>query len=188
MEETQAVAEQLDMLPEAKVDPAEDPDRRYTTPETIHWCMERACISRFDLDVAADAESHWAPRWYDVKQDGLQQPWSGRVWCNPPYSDIEPWVKKAWEEAKHCEVIAMLLPATRCEQPWWQAHVEPFRDGMAALNRRLVLDDERHSLMAPELTTHFLPGRIPFGHPGNPKAVGVGSPPFGCVLLVFSNR
>ena len=35
------------------------------------------------------------------------------------------------------------------------------------------------------LTTHFLPGRTRFGHPGNPEGVGVGSPPFGCVLLVW---
>lgn len=36
--------------------------------------------------------------------------------------------------------------------------------------------------------THHLPGRVKFGHPGNREAVNVGSPKFGCVLLVWRPR
>lgn len=159
-----------DMFPEAKVDPAADADRRYTTRETMALCMRLAGVDSWDLDVAADEESHWAPRWFGIEQDGLKQPWHGRVWCNPPYSDIAPWVRKANFEAHgHAEVVAMLLPCNRTEQAWWQQEVEPFRD----------------SRSPGVLRTRFLPGRIAFGHPGNPDAKGVGSPPFGCVLLVW---
>jgi len=159
------------MFPEAKVDPGFDLDRRYTTRETMDLCMRLAGVDAFDLDVAADEESHWGRGWYTIAEDGLSQPWTGRVWCNPPYSDIGPWVRKAWFAWEHegAQVIAMLLPATRTEQPWWTSHVEPFRD-----------DPRRW-----HLRTHFLPTRIKFGHPGNRDAVGVGSPPFGCVLLVW---
>lgn len=160
-----------DMFPEMRVDPGFDQDRRYTTRETMDLCMRLAGVTEWDLDVAADDESHWAPEWYDVQRDGLQdeQRWFGRVWCNPPYSDIEPWVAKALREIDDCDVIAMLLPANRTEQPWWQKMVEPLRDGRSS----------------GRLRTHFLPTRIRFGHPGNKDAVGVGSPPFGCVLLVW---
>lgn len=168
------------MFPEARVDPGLDLDRRYTTRETMDLCMRIAGVDGWDLDVAADEESHWAPRWYDVHQDGLKQPWRGRVWCNPPFSDVAPWVTKAWGEMQYPAIahrIAMLLPCNRTEQPWWQQFVERRRDG-----RNYVQDINGEQVL---LDTHFLPGRIPFGHPGNREAVGVGSPPFGCVLLVW---
>lgn len=179
-----------DMFPEAQVIPA-DPDRRYTTRSTIEWCCAVAgwpgtsslTHFPFDLDAAGDLESHWAFRWFCAPGsspaeaaaaagiDGLAHEWHGLVWCNPPYSHIEPWVRKAIAEveARRCTVL-MLLPGNRTEQPWWQEHVEPARDGRQ---------------VAFTLETHFVPGRVAFGHPGNPSAVGTGSPPFTCVLLVF---
>ncbi len=150
-----------------------DLDSRYTLRPTLEWCMKAAGVDAFDLDVAACEEAHCAPRYYTAKDDGLAQPWGGRVWCNPPYSDIAPWVAKAWEEmlAGRCELVAMLLPATRTEQPWWQEHVEPYREGW--------------TLNGVGVRSRFLPGRQSFGIPGNPLGVGVGSPPFGVVLLIW---
>lgn len=143
-------------------------DERYTTRETMAWCLERAGVDGFDLDVAACEESHHAPRWYSKVDNGLLQPWFGRVWCNPPYSDIEPWAKRAWEQLTSCAVIAMLVPATRTEQPWWHSHIEPRRDR-----------DE-------QLRSFFLPGRTEFARPGSGGVAQSGSP-FGCVLLVWRN-
>lgn len=158
------------MFPEARVFPADDNDRRYTTHDTIDLCRRLVGVEKFDLDVAADEESHHADIWYSIDIDGLHQRWRGAVWCNPPYSDIEPWVRRAFfaQEHEHA-TVAMLLPCNRTEQPWWQTLIEPVRDGRGQSR----------------LETHFLPGRIKFGHPGNRDAVGVGSPPFGCVLLIW---
>lgn len=153
-----------------KVSTPADLDERYTTRETLDWCKRTAGVDAFDMDAAACDEAHCAPKWYSIREDGLKHPWNGRVWCNPPFSDIGPWVRKAWREQKRCEVISMLLPATRTEQPWWQEHVEPYRD-------------QSHTTRF--LKTYFLPGRTKFGFPGNREAVGVGSPPFTCVLLVW---
>jgi len=156
-----------------------EPDERYTTRETMAWCASKAGVAMWDLDVAACEESHKADVFYSVETDGLAHPWFGRVWCNPPFSDIGPWVEKAWREMASSPgptVIAMLIPASRTEQPWWQGHVERSRDGFM---------DEIWPQLPARLTTHFLPGRTRFGHPGNPEGVGVGSPPFGCVLLVW---
>lgn len=171
-----------DMFPETApaVSPDEAFDERYTTRETLAWCAARAGVNRFDLDVAACSESHWASLWYGKRENGLHKPWFGDVWCNPPYSDLAPWVTKAWAE---CAVavgpegpsllssIAMLIPATRTEQGWWQRDVEPHRDG----------GELRHGLA---LRTHFLPGRTAFARPGSGDA-GQSGAPFGCVLLVW---
>lgn len=162
-----------DLFPETRVDPTIDGDQRFTTRETDAWCRKVAGVEQWDLDVAACEESHLAPKFYTKADDGLALTWFGNVWCNPPFSDIEPWVVRARlaiQTPLGPSLIAMLLPASRTEQLWWQTLVEPVRDGKS---RRMLL------------TTHFLPGRTRFGHPGNPEGVGVGSPPFGCVLLVW---
>jgi hypothetical protein len=158
-------------LPGLLPEPSDDPDSRFTLRHTLDWCKRAAGVEEFDLDVAACEEAHVCPRFYTIRDDGLALPWFGRVWCNPSFSAIEPWVIKAWDEwnTGHCVRIAMLLPANRTEQPWWHVHVETWRD---------------RSTLTP-LRTHFLPGRQSFGRPGNPLGVGVGSPEFGCVLLVW---
>lgn len=185
VEARMSAAEQLLMpgMPAPTV-PDNEEDKRYTLPWTLDWCRRTAGVEAFDLDVAADDEAHVCERYYTVRENGLTQPWTGRVWCNPPYSDIGPWVRRAWQVVRATavgvgwpvEVIAMLLPANRTEQPWWQEGVEPFRDG------------RQDRGLAWSLTTHHLPGRQSFGHPGNPLGVGVGSPEFGCVLLVWRPR
>lgn len=106
--------------------------------------------------------------------DGLAQSWRGeRVWCNPPFSRPDLWVRKAWSEMRRgCELVVMLLPANRCEQKWWQEMVESVRD-------REPRDGIR-------LTTRFLAGRTRFGWPDDKVFDKRGDrPPFGCVLLTW---
>ena len=162
-----------DMFPEVAAPVTlQDGDQRFTLQEDDLWCRAKAGAEAWDLDVAACEESHLAKKYFTKADDGLTKRWTGRVWCNPPFSDIEPWLVKAWEERNRRSgpsVIAMLLPASRTEQPWWHRHVEPYRDDATGA-----------------LRSHFLPSRTRFGHPGNRDGIGVGSPPFGCVLLVWS--
>ncbi len=148
--------------------PVLDNDERYTLDADLEKILQLANLEAFDLDVAACEESHKAPAYYSVAENGLAQPWFGRVFCNPPYSNIADWVRKAWYEWPRCERIVMLIPANRTDQPWFQQLVEPYRDRGVGLS------------------TRFLAKRTRFGHPGNPGAEGVGSPNFGCMLLIFS--
>lgn len=122
----------------------------------------------FTLDVAATPANAKCRRFYTLEDDGLTQPWTGRVWCNPPYSAIASWVAKAWQEHElGCELIVMLLPANRPEQAWWQDLVEPHRDNGSGLR------------------TEFLRGRPRFVLPGAETIGPNERPPFGCVLLIW---
>ena len=141
-------------------------DDRATTPETFDPLHERF---RFTIDVAAAAHNTKLPRYYTAEDDGLAQSWAGeRVWCNPPYSDIRPWVEKAWAEHEHAELIVMLLPANRTEQGWWQDLVEPRRDKLMG-----------------SLRVEFLRGRLRFIAYGRTEVKPNERPPFGCCLLIW---
>ncbi len=145
---------------------AYDIDDRETVPEDFAVFDRRF---EFSIDAAASDHNHKCERYFTAEDDGLRQPWEGeRVWCNPPFSNIEPWVRKAWAEVA-ADVIVMLLPANRCEQPWWQSLVEPYRDGGG------------------RLTTEFLPGRMRFMAPGDGRVRPKSGPPFGCVLLIWAD-
>jgi len=71
---------------------------------------------RFVADVAASAQNHLLQRYFTEDDDALAVNWAetlpiGTVWCNPPYSDITPWVAKAAEEYRAGIGTVMLVPA-----------------------------------------------------------------------------
>ena len=54
-------------------------------------------LGPFDLDPCASENRPWntARQHYTIKDDGLAQSWSGRVWCNPPYGPkMGPFLEK----------------------------------------------------------------------------------------------
>ena len=59
------------------------------------------------------------PMYYTKKEDGLNQPWWGKVYCNPPYGrEVTHWVQKAVHETQkddplfQVEIIVMLTQVT----------------------------------------------------------------------------
>lgn len=146
-------------------------DDRETDPVFFALMEER--FGRFDLDAAAAPHNTKCARHYTVEDDGLAQPWTGRVWCNPPYSNLDAWVSKAWSEWERgrAEFIAMLLPANRTEQRWWQDGVEGLRDRPDS-----------------PLRVEFLQGRMRFRRPDWQPGPKGDRPPFGCCLLTWGPR
>lgn len=138
-------------------------DDRATSPETFGPLHERFC---FTLDAAALPHNAKLPRFFSPVDDGLSQSWAGeRVWCNPPYSRIEPWIEKAW--ASRADLVVMLLPANRTEQGWWQRQVEPWRDRSGGVR------------------VEFLSGRLRFIAHNATEIKPNERPPFGCCLLIW---
>ncbi len=79
-------------------------DEWLTPPEIL------AKLGEFDLDPCSPIDRPWptAQKHYTVQDNGLNQPWSGRVWCNPPFGKFAvSWLKRM---AEHGNGIA-LIPA-----------------------------------------------------------------------------
>jgi phage N-6-adenine-methyltransferase len=92
------------------------------TPDSLSaWA--RITFGPFNLDPCARAETAQAPRWF--AQDGLDLPWDGRVWMNPPFRNCEQWVEKAVAEvhAGRCGLVVALVPA-RVDSRWWHRYCE----------------------------------------------------------------
>ena len=63
---------------------------------TPKWIFEALNIT-FDLDVASSDSPYVvvpALNKYTIEDDALIQPWYGRIWMNPPFSGVTPWVNK----------------------------------------------------------------------------------------------
>lgn len=81
-------------------------DEWLTPPEIIN------ALGDFDLDPCAPINRPWdmAKKHYTVKDNGLNLPWKGRVWCNPPYGkETFKWLARL---ADHGNGIALIFART----------------------------------------------------------------------------
>jgi len=77
----------------------------------------------FTLDPCASVENAKCPQFFTKDDDGLSKDWTGRVFCNPPYSDIEPWMKKGHDAVNvgGADVVVFLVPS-RTGTKWWHSY------------------------------------------------------------------
>lgn len=114
-------------------------------------------LGPFDLDPCASEHQPWATaaHQYTIHDNGLQHPWIGRVWCNPPYGPFAAkWLEKC---ADHGNAIAFVF--ARTETAMFHDHVWPKADALL-----------------------FLRGRVQFRLPGGGRAGTAGAP---SVLIAY---
>jgi len=87
---------------------------------TPRWIIET--LGPFDLDPCAADPRPWSCATVNYTQNGLEQPWQGRVFLNPPFDrfKVALWVEKL---ARHGNGIALLHARTETEwfAPIWQS-------------------------------------------------------------------
>lgn len=81
----------------------------WQTPKELITTLKKEF--KFTLDVAASIDNKICGCWIDEKQNALITKWSSVNWCNPPYSNITPWVSKSIEEHELGNTTVMLVPA-----------------------------------------------------------------------------
>jgi len=133
------------------------PTEWYTPPSIFH-----ALGLEFDLDPCSPGAHivRWIPArtHYTRVDDGLTQPWHGRVWLNPPYGPgIDRWLERF---AEHRDGIALVF--ARTDTRWF------------------------HAYAARADAVCFTRGRISFVAPG-PSHTPLGTPGCGSVLLAYGD-
>jgi phage N-6-adenine-methyltransferase len=102
------------------------------------WLTPRSLIESlgtFDLDPCSPINRPWptAAKHYTIEDDGLAQPWHGRVWMNPPYAHVGKWLHRL---AEHGTGTALIF--ARTETGVWFNHVWPRAAGVLFIKGRLA--------------------------------------------------
>ena len=125
-------------------------DDYYTPP----WIFENMGIE-FDLDVAScPGGVPWIPAktFYDMSDDGVAQPWSGRVWMNPPYSGPTPFIDRFIDHANG----VCLVPFSKskwCTKLWDSAH----GICMLPVSMKFIRNNVKDSISFPTMLAAFTP-------------------------------
>ena len=82
-------------------------------------------LGDFNLDPCGNKSHPTAHRIFQLpNQDGLTEPWNGRVWLNPPYAQVGLWLMRL---AAHGRGIALVM--ARTDTIWAQTYL-PMADSV----------------------------------------------------------
>ena len=102
-------------------------DEWLTPPEIVK------ALGAFDLDPCAPVRRPWdtAANHYTIHNNGLSMPWTGRIWCNPPYGrETEIWLARM---ADHDNGVALIFARTETrmffDHVWRRADAVLFIEG-----------------------------------------------------------
>jgi len=124
----------------------------WTTPQKFFDELNQEF--HFDLDAAADDVNHKCDRYFTAKQDGLTQNWGGRVFCNPPYSDIARWVAKAFYETRNDNTLVVMLIPSRTDTKYFHNYIYG-RSEIRFVKGRLKFGESKNSAPFPSMLVIF---------------------------------
>ena len=114
-------------------------------------------VFHFDLDPCATTENAKCERHFTTADDGLKQHWEGTVWMNPPYGEVERWMKKAFEQSCLGATVLCLVPA-RTDTEWWYEYAR--RGQIIFIKGRLKFGGGDTCAPFPSAIVIFFAGRL----------------------------
>jgi len=75
------------------------------------------------LDVCATKANTKCAAFFTPQMNGLMQEWAIDFWMNPPYSEVDKWIKKAYEEHRKWNVTGTALTYAKTDTKWWHEYV-----------------------------------------------------------------
>lgn len=113
-----------------------------------HLEAARRVLGGFDLDPASSdvaQERVQAERHFTKADDGLAQPWRGRVWLNPPYShpEIREFAEKLVAEYQAGNVTAAIMLTNNSTDTEWFQDAAAAADGLCFTKGRIKFVNPR---------------------------------------------
>ncbi len=132
----------------------------WETPQVMFNELNREF--NFDLDPASNEFNAKCERYFTEEDSGLLNEWIAEaVFVNPPYSEVDEWVKKCYYEWKtgNAKTVVMLVFA-KTETKWF------------------------HKYILPHAEIRFIKGRVKFELRGIPKDPA----PFGSMIVIWKDN
>jgi len=125
--EVEVIEGEITEIPVPSTTPLNNPDahNEHYTPDRILQAVYQCFGGWPDLDPCSNPgePNVHASVHYDRERDGLQQPWLGRVFCNPPYNpagELQAWTEKLLAEVAAGRVSqAIYLVPAYTDTGWW---------------------------------------------------------------------
>ena len=125
----------------------------YPTPSEIYEQLDNEF--KFTLDPCATDENHKCKRYFTKEEDGLKQSWAKeRVFCNPPYSEIGKWVKKAYDETRQRNTLVCMLIPSRTDTRWFHDYIY-HRTEIRFVKGRMKFGQEKYNAPFPSMIVIF---------------------------------
>lgn len=124
----------------------------YTPPEYIE--AARWVMGAIDLDPASSAianEVVQAEKFYSLADDGLSQPWRGRVWMNPPYAAelVGQFTEKLADHVDAGDVSSAIVLVNNATETEWFKTVIDRASAICFPNKRIKFLSPNGELGAP---------------------------------------
>lgn len=124
----------------------------YTPAEYVE--KARAALGGIDLDPASSEAAQRtvkAKRFYTIKDDGLAQPWKGRIWLNPPYAQpqIGQFIAKLIAERKAGRVASAIVLTHNYTDTGWFHDAESIAALICFTRGRVKFYDAKGVVAAP---------------------------------------
>ena len=76
------------------------------------------------LDVCATVFNKKCDKWFEKSDYPLESDWNQDFFMNPPYSEVEQWMAKAYYEHRRHNVNGLALVYSKTDTKWWHKYVE----------------------------------------------------------------
>ena len=122
----------------------------WSTPDHVFQILDHEF--GFDIDVCASKYNAKCKRYITEQDDALSQAWcatmspfdypetpvpikNATVYCNPPYSSVEPWIAKAIEQAVLNNVTTVILTNYILDCKYYHQHLTHVSEIRLAMRR-----------------------------------------------------
>ena len=125
----------------------------WATPQWLFDALDKEF--GFTLDPCSSDENSKCNHHHTMYDSGLLKDWAhDTVFMNPPYSECNAWMAKAYGAARDGAIVVCLVPS-RTDTKWWHSYA--MRGEIRFLKGRLKFGDAKDSAPFPSAIVVFRP-------------------------------